>query len=156
MPKQVELIAVQPSTCCIVQGWRYPCLLYAAADSSASQPDAPAAKQQPAARVTSAAGKAAAGPSVQLVNGLAPADVDLKGVPALAPCRVVIDQQVSAAVADAARAKENAIPTAEQKSYRDDTGHYGPEQPFWAKISDARWVLCWVAGIASLQQVSIN
>lgn len=111
------------------------------ADSSVSQQDASIiGKQQSAAssRGTSAADKAATASSVQLVNGLAPPEVDLKGVPALAPCRIKINQQVSAAVSDAARAKESALPAIEQVSHRDPTGLYTAEQPFWARISDAR------------------
>lgn len=111
------------------------------ADSSVSQPAALSAQQSATSSRTPSASKAsrATAPQVQLVNGLAPAGVDLAGVPALAPCRVAINQQVSAAVAEAARQHESDTPSAEQLKHRDPEGHYGPEQPFWARISDARW-----------------
>eukprot|EP00878_Enallax_costatus_P043953 GHUV01052076.1.p1 GENE.GHUV01052076.1~~GHUV01052076.1.p1 ORF type:complete len:736 (+),score=250.64 GHUV01052076.1:1236-3443(+) len=106
-------------------------------DSALSQPDASSAQPSATPSRTTSASRAPVA-QVQLVNGLAPAGVDLKGVPALAPCRVTINQQVSAAVAEEARQRESGIPTAEQLKHRDPEGHYGSDQPYWARVSDAR------------------
>lgn len=118
--------------------------------AEASQPDATAAAvaapeataaAAPAAAVAAAAtaGTPPSTPPVQLMNGLAPKGVDLKGVPPLAPCRIAVNQQLPPSVAAAARQKD-AAPTMEQKFYRDPTGAYSAAAPFWATISDARWV----------------
>lgn len=64
--------------------------------------------------------------------------VDLKGVPPLAPCSIVLNQQVSAAEAAAIREKEQQQPSTEQMSFRDNTGAYSAATPFWATVSDAK------------------
>jgi hypothetical protein len=64
--------------------------------------------------------------------------VDLKGVPPLAPCGIVITQQVSAAEAAAIREQERQMPSAKQMSFRDPTGAYSAATPFWATVADAK------------------
>jgi hypothetical protein len=64
--------------------------------------------------------------------------VDLKGAPPLAPCRITLNQQVSAAVAEAVREKEQHSPSREQMGYRDPTGAYSAATPFWATVADAK------------------
>jgi hypothetical protein len=64
--------------------------------------------------------------------------VDLKGVPPLAPCRISLNQQVSADTAAAAREREQRLPSQEQMSYRDPTGAYSAAAPFWATVTDAK------------------
>jgi hypothetical protein len=113
----------------------------AAADAAATAAvlTAAAPADTASSRRSTASARSDAGPAVKLVNGLAPAAVDLKGVPPLAPCRIALNQQVSPSVAAAARERE-AAPTMEQKFYRDPTGSYSAAAPFWATVSDARWV----------------
>jgi hypothetical protein len=65
-------------------------------------------------------------------------DVDLKGVPPLAPCRITLSQQVSPAEAAAIREREQQLPSREQMAYRDHTGAYSAAQPFWATVADAK------------------
>jgi hypothetical protein len=64
--------------------------------------------------------------------------VDLKGVPPLAPCGIVITQQVSAAEVAAIREKEQQMPSREQMSFRDPSGAYSASTPFWATVADAK------------------
>lgn len=64
--------------------------------------------------------------------------VDLKGVPPLAPCRITLNQQVSADTAAAARERELRLPSQEQMSHRDLTGAYSAAAPFWATVADAK------------------
>ncbi|WIA31018.1 hypothetical protein OEZ86_001057 [Tetradesmus obliquus] len=112
----------------------------AAADSTAAAAAATLAAapaDTASSRRSTASARSDAGPAVKLVNGLAPAGVDLKGVPPLAPCRIAVNQQVSPAVAAAARERE-VVPTMQQKFYRDPSGNYSAAAPFWATVSDAR------------------
>lgn len=69
---------------------------------------------------------------------LLPQGVDLKGVPPLAPCRISLNQQVSADTAAAARERELQLPSREQMSHRDPTGAYSAAAPFWATVADAK------------------
>lgn len=82
--------------------------------------------------------------------------VDLKGVPALAPCSIILSESsLSPADAAAVRDKEQRLPNREQMGFRDPSGAYSAAQPFWANVADAKWVflscLCcvgslWVCG----------
>lgn len=67
-------------------------------------------------------------------------DVDLAGVPPLAPCRITLNESVPPAVAAAIRDKEQQLPSREQMAFRDPTGSYSAVAPFWANISNARCV----------------
>lgn len=71
--------------------------------------------------------------------------VDLKGAPPLAPCRISLNQQLPAALAAAVRDKEQQLPSKEQMVHRDPTGAYSAAAPFWATVSDAKYVVCRVA-----------
>lgn len=64
--------------------------------------------------------------------------VDLKGVPPLAPCRITLNQQVSADTAAAVRERELRLPSREQMSHRDPAGAYSAAAPFWATVADAK------------------
>lgn len=76
-------------------GGAAPAPAHAPAAAAAAAP-APAAAKAPAAAAASAAAAAAA--PVALIGGLAPAGVDLAGVPALAPPRVAVVTDVPAEV----------------------------------------------------------
>ncbi|KAL6750685.1 hypothetical protein V8C86DRAFT_2801766 [Haematococcus lacustris] len=74
-----------------------------------------------------------------LPGGLAPEDADLKGVPALLPCRCVVTIEQEPEVVQQVLAAEAAEPgAAGQAAALDPAGLYSPEQPFWARIPDAR------------------
>ena len=73
--------------------------------------------------------------------------VDLKGVPPLAPCRISLNQQLPAALAAAVRDKEQQLPSKEQMTHRDPTGAYSAAAPFWATVSDAKYVCRVTAGV---------
>ena len=69
---------------------------------------------------------------------MAPAGVELTGVPALPPCRVELDLDVAPEVVAAVRAKERQRPDPEAAIHRDAGGQYSPGQAFWAPVVDAR------------------
>lgn len=77
-------------------------------------------------------------PSVPLVDGLAPAGVEMKGVPALPPCRVKVNYNVDPKVVTVIRRKEVAKVSLEQKQYRDPEGLYSSQAPYWAQLVAAR------------------
>lgn len=137
-----SVILLAPSISLLPQSEHTACMsaessLISQTPASAAAPRLPSAA---ASHASSAASKASTTTPVQLIDGLAPAGVDLKGVPALPPCRVVINQQVSAAVAEEARSRQDGLPTQDQRNYRDAAGQYSAEQPYWASVSAARYV----------------
>lgn len=76
------------------------------------------------------------------------AEGELAGVPPLPRCRVrLVWKEGSAAGAAGAEGAapvppqlEFCTPTAAELAYRDAEGHYSAEQPFWAPVTEARWL----------------
>lgn len=70
-----------------------------------------------------------------LEDGFAPEGVDLTGVPALPPCRVRLIW-----TGNSMSASEEERPTVEQLFYRDPEGTYSAQKPFWARVTEARYM----------------
>lgn len=70
--------------------------------------------------------------------GLAPIGADLKGAPALLPCRIKVSWEQDLQVAAKVAAAEAAQPDSRQLAYRDPAGMYSADKPFWAQLTDAR------------------
>jgi hypothetical protein len=73
-----------------------------------------------------------------MLMGLAPVGVDIKGSPALLPCRLRVVWEKDEGRAKSIRETEAAHPSREDRHRRDPAGLYSAAQPFWAHISDAR------------------
>ncbi len=113
----------------------WPALKTAVAPEGAPAADAPAAE-------------AGAAPAASA------AEAELAGVPPLPRCRVrlVWQERGAAAAAEGGAAGAAAAaapvplqlefrtPTAAELAYRDPEGHYSAEQPFWAPVTEARWL----------------
>eukprot|EP00879_Flechtneria_rotunda_P019044 GHRR01019996.1.p1 GENE.GHRR01019996.1~~GHRR01019996.1.p1 ORF type:complete len:848 (+),score=279.58 GHRR01019996.1:379-2922(+) len=107
-------------------------------DSLLGEDSAKVTSKAPAKSASTLDSPAVVATAGRLVNGLAPHGVDLKGVPPLAPCRIMLKQQVPQSVLGVAKQREWQLPSNEQKAYRDPSGIYSAEAPFWARVSDAR------------------
>lgn len=94
---------------------------------------------------------AAAAAASKSSEGKGEGEADLKGVPPLPRCRVRLvwreagSEAAAVAAAEAAvpaqRAElEHSMPSVAELAYRDPEGHYSAEQPFWAPITDARYL----------------
>jgi hypothetical protein len=104
----------------------------------AVQPEAAAAADLPAAAPAAEGG--AAPPA-------------LNGVPPLPRCRVRLAwREAGDEAAAALRSAEAAAPSQAELAYRDPQGRYSTEQPFWAPVSDARYITTELSG--SDRQVS--
>jgi hypothetical protein len=115
-------------------------LLPAQVSGSKAAVAASAAAPAAALAAGAAAGSPPATPPAQLVNGLAPEGVDLKGVPPLAPCRIALAvDSLPPAAAAAIRARDaDGVPAREQRKLRDASGAYSAAAPFWATVSGAQ------------------
>ncbi|KAI3429341.1 hypothetical protein D9Q98_005436 [Chlorella vulgaris] len=86
---------------------------------------------------------AAAAPAAEGTGG----DEQLAGVPPLPRCRVrLVWQESGGAAARAVRAAEAAAPNAAEVAYRDPEGHYSAVQPFWAPVTDAKYLTTDLSG----------
>jgi hypothetical protein len=86
---------------------------------------------------------AAAAPAAEGTGG----EEQLAGVPPLPRCRVrLVWQESGRAAAGTVRAAEAAAPSAAEVAYRDPQGHYSAVQPFWAPVTDAKYLTTDLSG----------
>lgn len=111
----------------------------AQAGQTASNPPTLSAAAQPTPSTNGLTPQAeAAIPKGQTLPQPTGGSTPIKGVPPLPECRVKLTWHEDAAKASQIRQAESAHPTQPEEDYRDLEKLYSPEQPFWARLTDAQ------------------